>query len=130
MKPRFLTLDEVLYLHQRHLELYGGSSGTRDLGALQSALAMPEAGMGDDYFHKDLHEMAAAYLFHLCQNHPFVDGNKRVALASCRYFLHLNGRGFAGDGESMLKLTLDTAAGKIGKAEITDYLRKAGKKKS
>ncbi|HTA16818.1 MAG TPA: type II toxin-antitoxin system death-on-curing family toxin [bacterium] len=130
MKPRFLTLDEVLHLHQGLLDLYGGASGTRDLGALQSSLAMPEAGMGDEYFHKDLYEMAAAYLFHLCQNHPFVDGNKRIALASCRYFLHLNGKGFAGDGESLLKLTLDTASGKLGKAEIADYLRKAGKKKN
>jgi death-on-curing protein len=124
VNPRFLQLEELLQMHQRQLELYGGTPGIRDLGALQSAMAMPEAGMGDEYFHKTLAEMAAAYLFHLCQNHPFVDGNKRVALAAARYFLHVNGAGFAGDTQSLLKLVMDTASGKFKKDQITAYFKK------
>jgi death-on-curing protein len=130
VKVRFLELDEVLHLHQRLLEHYGGADGIRDLGALQSALAMPQAGMGDVYFHKDVWEMAAAYLFHLCQDHPFVDGNKRVALAACRYFLHRNGYGFAGDSEELVALTLETAAGKRKKPAISAWLKKRAKKGS
>ena len=124
MKIRFLELDEVLYLHQCQLEQFGGADGIRDFGALQAALAMPEAGMGEDYFHKDVWEMAAAYLFHLCQNHPFVDGNKRVALAACRYFLHVNGNGFAGESEELLALTLETASGKKRKPAIAVWLKR------
>lgn len=127
MSLRFLGLDEVLCLHQRQLELYGGTPGIRDLGALQASLGMPEAGIGDDFFHKDLWEMAAAYLFHLCQNHPFVDGNKRVALAACRYFLHVNGAGTPGDSEALYKLTMGTASGKLDKAAIAAILRKSEK---
>ena len=124
MSVRFLELDELLHLHQAQLDAFGGSPGIRDLGALQSALAMPEAGFGEDFFHRDLFEMAAAYLYHLCQGHPFVDGNKRVALAACRYFLHLNGKGFAGDSEGLYRLTIATASGRKDKAAIAAYLRK------
>lgn len=67
-----------------------GSQGLRDLGLLQSALAQPEAGFGGELFHKDLFEMAAAYLFHISRNHAFVDGNKRMALAGCLLFLSIN----------------------------------------
>ena len=79
MEPDFLTLDEVIAIHQDQIQRYGGSGGLRDMGLLQSALAMPRAGFGGEYVHSDLYEMAAAYLFHLATNHPFVDGNKRVA---------------------------------------------------
>jgi death-on-curing protein len=129
MNPRFLNIDEVLHLHQRQLEQFGGSPGIRDLGALQSALAMPESGMGDQFFHKDFWEMVAAYLFHICQMHPFVGGNKRVALASSRYFLHVNGHGFVGESKGLLKLTLDTASGKKDKAAIAAYFKAHSKRR-
>lgn len=129
MNVRFLEMDEIMHLHARQLAAFGGTPGIRDLGALQSALAMPEAGMGDVYFHQDLWSMASAYLFHLCQNHPFVDGNKRVALAASRYFLHVNGQGFGGESEGLLKLTLDTASGRLQKPAIAAYLKKHAKKK-
>jgi len=90
MTLRFLELIEVLEIHQSRIDLYGGAHGLRDVGLLQSALAQPQAGFGGEPFHKDLYEMAAAYLFHLSQNHPFVDGNKRTALASCLVFLAFN----------------------------------------
>jgi death on curing protein len=85
MTPRFLDLVEVLEIHESRIELYGGRPGVRDLGLLQSALAQPSAGFGGEYLHGNLYEMAAAYLFHVSRNHPFVDGNKRTALAC--YFL-------------------------------------------
>ncbi|TMA39575.1 MAG: type II toxin-antitoxin system death-on-curing family toxin, partial [Deltaproteobacteria bacterium] len=72
--PRFLTLDEVLAIHSDQVRQYGGSGGIRDVGLLSSALAMPRASFGGQYLHPSLHEMAAACLLHLVQNHPFIDG--------------------------------------------------------
>src|SRR5207248_2376813 len=77
--PRFLTLDEVLAIHSDQVRQYGGSGGIRDVGLLSSALAMPRASFGGQYLHPSLHEMAAACLFHLVQNHPFIDGNERIS---------------------------------------------------
>ena len=91
MEPSFLTLADVIRIHVDQIERYGGLAGIRDLGLLQSALAMPGASYGGEWLHRDLFEMAAAYAFHLSQNHPFVDGNKRTALASALVFLEPNG---------------------------------------
>lgn len=74
MKVVFLALDEVLALHADQIGRYGGRRGIRDVGLLQSALAVPAATFGAGFLHGSVHEMAAAYLFHLAQNHPFVDG--------------------------------------------------------
>jgi len=87
----FLGLDEIINIHMDQIEQYGGSAGIRDIGLLQSAAAMPAAGFGEDYLHKDIFEMAAAYLFHITQNHPFIDGNKRTGIASAATFLGING---------------------------------------
>ena len=78
LNPIFLCLGEVVEIPRDQIERYGGSPGIRDLGLLQSALAMPAAGFGGRYLHTDLFEMSAAYLFHITQNHPFADGNKRT----------------------------------------------------
>jgi death on curing protein len=78
MTPRFLDLVEVLEIHQSRIDRYGGSPGVRDLGLLQSAVAQSSAGFGGEFLHSDLYEMAAAYLFHVARNHPFIDGNKRT----------------------------------------------------
>ena len=91
MKPRFLEIIEVLETHKIYIELYGGNPSLIDLGLLQSALAQPSMGSGEDFFHNNLYEMAAAYLFHISQNHSFIDGNKRTALACCLLFLKFNG---------------------------------------
>ena len=91
MQPVFLTLDEILAIHEDQIARYGGSLGVRDWGLLQSATAMPAVTFGGRFLHGDLCEMAAAYLFHLVQNHPFVDGNTRTAPASALVFLDLNG---------------------------------------
>ncbi|HHY92413.1 MAG TPA: type II toxin-antitoxin system death-on-curing family toxin [Firmicutes bacterium] len=87
----FLTLAEVVTVHQDQIERYGGAPGIRDWALLNYALAVPEASFGGAYLHTDLSAMAAAYAFHLAQNHPFVDGNKRTALACALVFLELNG---------------------------------------
>ena len=86
MSIRFLRLDEVLALHVDQVARYGGKEGVRDLGLLESAVAVPEASFGGDFLHATLPEMAAAYLFHLAQNHAFVDGSKRVAAAAMFMF--------------------------------------------
>jgi death-on-curing protein len=87
----FLELDELLAIHASRIERYGGGLGIRDVGLLQSALQMPRAQFGGQYLHSSLEEMAAAYLFHIAQNHPFIDGNKRAALGAMIAFLGLNG---------------------------------------
>lgn len=122
-EPRFLTLDEVLRAHEDQLARYGGLSGIRDMGLLQSALAAPSSGFGDQYFHADLYEMAAAYLFHLCKNHPFVDGNKRVAAVAALAFLKMNGISPT-SGTWLEDLALGTAEGRLQKPEIAKILRK------
>jgi death-on-curing protein len=78
MEPAFLSLDEVLEIHAQQIERYGGSAGLRDAAGLESAIATPQATFGGEFLHTSIRAMAAAYLFHLCQNHPFIDGNKRV----------------------------------------------------
>ena len=87
MEFRFLTLEDVLELHEMQLESFGGATGIRDRGLLESAVMMPQASFGGDYVHAGVFEMAAAYAFHIAQNQPFVDGNKRTALASALVFL-------------------------------------------
>ncbi|MBK8202541.1 MAG: type II toxin-antitoxin system death-on-curing family toxin [Bdellovibrionales bacterium] len=87
MEFRFLSLDDVLELHEMQLESYGGATGIRDRGLLESAVMMPQASFGGEFVHKGVFEMAAAYAFHIAENQPFVDGNKRTALASALVFL-------------------------------------------
>jgi len=121
-KPLFLTLDEALLIHADQIRRYGGSHGVRDLGLLSSALAMPEASFGGLNLHTSLAEMAAAYLFHIAQNHPFLDGNKRAALATALAFIWLNDQRLgAGEGE-LTELVLGVAAGRIGKAEAAVFI--------
>ena len=86
----FLTLDEVVAIHRDQIDRYGGSLGVRDWGLLQSAIAMPAATFGGKFLHSDFCEMAAAYLFHLVQNHPFIDGNKRIGAVAADVFLSMN----------------------------------------
>jgi len=75
-KLTFLSLAEALEIHQDQLSQYGGEQGIRDIGLLKSALSMPSATFGSEFLHTSIHEMAAAYIFHIVKNHPFVDGNK------------------------------------------------------
>src|SRR5215217_1376194 len=86
-----LTVEIVREIHAEALARFGGSDGLRELALLESAVAAPQASFGGKSPYQDIVEVAAAYLFHLCQNHPFIDGNKRAALGACIVFLRLNG---------------------------------------
>jgi len=123
MNPAFLTLDEVLEIHQDQLGRYGGSAGIRDLGLLQSALAQPKATFGRQFLHADLFEMAAAYLFHIVQNHPFIDGNKRVGAVASIVFLNLNDHDIKATNDELEALVLSVARGKADQATIVEFFR-------
>src|SRR5579862_7350255 len=90
MGPTFLTIDEVLELHLKQIDLFGGSAGLRDRGLLESAIDQPGQKFGGNFLHEDIAAMAAAYLFHIVCNHPFVDGNKRTGTAAAIMFLEMN----------------------------------------
>ena len=130
MDPTFLGLDEVLEIHRDQIERYGGESGIHDLGLLQSALAMPAAAFGGDYLHTDLFEMAAAYLFHLTQNHPFVDGNKRTGAVAALVFLILNGVEIDAEQQDFEKLVWKVAHGKADKADAAEFFRAHAKEQT
>lgn len=90
-QPRFLTVDEVMFIHHRSLAAYGGREGVREAGLVDSAVAQARAGFGGAFSHAFPFEMAAAYAFHIAMNHPFIDGNKRTAFGSMEVFLFENG---------------------------------------
>ena len=123
-EPLFLGLDEVVEIHRDQIERYGGHSGIRDIELLKSAVAMPAAGLGEDYFHADIHEMAAAYLFHIVRNHPFVDGNKRTGAVAALVFLMMNGVELHASEESLEKMVRSVADGKMDKAGVAEFCRK------
>ena len=124
MSPIFLGLDEVIGIHRDQIERYGGHPGVRELGLLQSAIAMPRASHGGQYLHADLFEMAAAYLFHIVQNHPFVDGNKRIGMVAALVFLALNGVEVKVSNQALFQAVLAVAQGKLGKYAIAEFLRR------
>lgn len=120
----FLSVRDVLAIHRNTIESEGGSAGLRDPGLLDAAVSMPRQAFGDAYLHDGLAEMAAAYLFHLANNHPFVDGNKRVALSSMLVFLMANGVEQLPEEDDAAERTLDVASGQMGKAELTAWVRR------
>jgi death-on-curing protein len=124
MSPDFLTPEEVLDIHEMQLKRIGGGAGIRDQGLLESALAQPPATFDGQFIHEDLFAMAAAYLFHIARNHPFVDGNKRVGLLSALVFLDLNGLTLEHGSEALYELTMAVAEGRVDKAHVTTELRR------
>ena len=119
-----LTVEIVREIHAEAIERFGGSDGVREESLLESAVAAPQASFGGKSPYKDLPEIAAAYLFYLCRNHPFVDGNKRAALGACLVFLRLNGIEPAPDSPEWESLTLDVAASRLDRDQTTKRLRK------
>jgi death-on-curing protein len=122
--PVFLTLAEVIEVHVDQIRRYRGQTGLRDLGLLQSALAQPPASFAGQWLHNDLYAMAAAYAYHLCQNHPFVDGNKRTALASALVFLELNGISLLDPRGRLKNAMFRMASGKMGKEDFARLIKK------
>jgi death-on-curing protein len=123
-----LTAEAVKAIHEEVLAAHGGSAGLRDAALLESAVAAPQATYGGEPLLKDAVEVAAAYLFYLCSNHPFVDGNKRTALAACLVFLESNGRlpdpGLPGrEIDAWEALALDVGASRLDREGTTKRLR-------
>jgi death on curing protein len=127
--PTFLTLDEVIEIHRDMIERYGGSLGIRDEGLLESAVAMPQAGFCGQYLHSSVFEMAAAYLFHIVKNHPFVDGNKRTSAMAAFTFLKLNQLTLNAGELQFERLVRAAAEGKLGKEKIAEFFQKNSKKR-
>ncbi|HRX86654.1 MAG TPA: type II toxin-antitoxin system death-on-curing family toxin [Phycisphaerae bacterium] len=123
MLPLFLDIERVLRLHLSLIEAYGGEPSVRDVGLLHSALAMPQSTYDGAFLHEDLFEMASAYLFHIVQNHAFIDGNKRTGAASALIILDMNGVEIEADEDGLVDITLRTAMGQAGKAEIAEFFR-------
>ncbi len=122
-EPTFLTLAEVIDIHENQIRLYGGEIGIRDIGLLQSAIAQPEASFAGQWLHKDIFVMSAAYAFHICKNHAFIDGNKRAALASALVFLELNGITIIDPKQKLLDNMLQIAAEDLDKEAFAKVLR-------
>ena len=124
---KFLSLTEVLAIHRDQVSRYGGTTGIRDIELLKSALGIPMATYGGEFLHTDVFEMAAAYLFHLVKNHPFLDGNKRVAAVAALVFLFLNGHDFDAPEDDLARMVLSAAQGEIDKAEVAVFIRRWSK---
>lgn len=121
--PRFLSVDDIQRLHAIAIQDQGGDPAVRDRSLLESAVAMPAQQFGGQYVHEDLPAMAAAYAFHICQNHPFVDGNKRAATAAMIAFLSDNGWSFDATADEAEPVILQLAVGQLDKPAFTNWAR-------
>lgn len=124
---KFLTLSEVLGIHRDQISRYGGTVGIRDIELLKSGLGIPMTTYGGEFLHTDVYEMAAAYLFHLVKNHPFLDGNKRVGVVSALVFLLLNDYDLDAPEDELAEMVLSVARGEIDKAEVAVFIRRWSK---
>ena len=122
MNPVFLTLDEVLALHEDQIRRYGGSTGTRDAGLLESSMGSAAATFGGAFLHGTIFEMAAAYLYGICRNHPFIDGNKRTAVAAALTFLEMNGIAIDAEEDAFYDLVIGVAEGRTSKSAVAVFL--------
>lgn len=116
-------MDDVLRIHERELARFGGLAGVRDAGLLDSALAQPKAAFGGEFLHGDLFEMAAAYLFHIVSNHPFLDGNKRTGFITALTFLAINGIPIPPPTPLLYDATIAVAEGRLRKDALAALLR-------
>ncbi len=123
MSPDFLTLEEVLEIHDDQINRYGGASGIRDFGLLESALAQPQTIFGGSFLHTDLFEMAASYFFHIIQNHPFMDGNKRVGAVTALVFLEMNNKTVIMTNDELESQVLSVAQGLTDKTSSAKFFR-------
>jgi death on curing protein len=121
----FLPAEIVLAIHEDQIRLYGGSYGVRNPALLDAALHMPQSQFDGQFLHTTLHSMAAAYGFHLCQNHPFIDGNKRVAGMAMLTFLQLNGLTPTVPEMEYYTVMMVVASGRMNKDELTHWLPNA-----
>ncbi len=115
---RFISTDEILEIHNKVIESFGGRGGLRDPSLLSSAAAMPKATFGGQRVHATAHAMAAAYMFHTIQNHPFIDGNKRTGAVTAVAFLELNGYRVEIDNDKMFSSAMAVAEGQFSKSDL------------
>ena len=125
-EPDFLSVEDVSQIHDEQIAAYGGATGIRDQGLLESAVAMPRASFGEAYLHEDLAHMAAAYAFHIAQNQPFLDGNKRTGLVAALVFLDLNGITILDPQEKLYDAMIAIAERRMGKDGLAELLRELG----
>ncbi len=123
---KFLSRRFVVTYQARLIDLFGGLHGIRDERLLDSALAQPEATFAGEYLHGDVWEMAAAYAYHLCSNHPFLDGNKRIAAVAMGTFLGVNGHPLVVDELDLYRTIMAVADGRLDKAGLAEWLRRVG----
>ena len=128
--PLFLEVDDVLEIHATQLEVYGGMEGLRDRGLLESAVAQPQSSFGGKFAHDGLFAMAAAYLFHIVKNHPFLDGNKRTGTLAAIVFLDVNGIVIDHPSDDLYELTMGVAEGRIEKGAIAGELERIARSKA
>jgi death-on-curing protein len=124
MEPEFLDLEDVLALHARQIEAFGGTLGIRDRGLLESAVAMPSATFGGQFVHEGIFLMAAAYAFHIAENQPFLDGNKRTGLGAALVFLRLNGFRVVDPDEALYDAMIAIAERRLDKGGLAGVLER------
>ena len=122
-EPLFLTFAEIIEIHDYQISHFGGSDGLRSAEMLKSAIGMPSSTFSGEYLHPTIPEMAAAYLFHLVENHPFLDGNKRIGAMAAVVFLELNGYEFDATDEEYTHLVMQVASGNMLKAEVALFFQ-------
>lgn len=127
-EPDFLTLAEVLDIHKLQIDRHGGTHGLRDVRLLESALAVPQSSFGGEFLHRSLFEMAAAYAYHIAENQPFLDGDKRAALATALIFLDINGNPVDDPGGELYDAMMEVAAKRIDKKGLADIFKKLAEK--
>lgn len=121
---RFLAVDDVNRLHDLTIRAQGGSVGIRDSALLDAAVAMPMQSFAGEYLHQSIAAMAAAYLFHICQAHAYVDGNKRTAVLASLVFLTINQSGTLPSPEALESITMAVARGELSKEELVEWFEK------
>lgn len=126
----FLTAEQVINFHTQMIHLFGGSDGIRDMNLLLSAIEMPKATMFGEDLHPTIYDKAAAYLFHIVCNHPFIDGNKRSGLVTALTFLEVNGVILEYDEHELEDFVVEVGAGRVKKGEIAAYFEKHHPKKT
>lgn len=124
----FLTLEQVLVIHEDQIIRYGGTSGLRDLSLLESAIFRPQSSFGGEYLYSSVFEKAVALVHSLILNHPFIDGNKRTGVVSGLVFIEMNGYAFDVTQDELVEMALKIATKVCDIKEIADWFKKNSRK--
>ena len=125
----YLSVAQALSLHRLQIQRFGGAAGLRDRGALEAAVARPQATFGGEDLYPDIEAKAAALLHSLVMNHPFVDGNKRTGAAAAELFMSLNGLDLTADDEELVDITLAVARGEVSAEALAIWLRQRSRRR-